>query len=76
MNYINRFQNSQALSVSVGKNYSEDQLIYISWITFTKVEIYRTDIKPLGRVMKKRKIYWTKIFIYYISTDWLFKYWK
>ena len=38
MNYIKRFQNEKALSVSVGKNYSEDQLMHISWITFTKVE--------------------------------------
>ena len=29
MNYIKRFQNAQALSVSVGKNYSEDQLMHI-----------------------------------------------
>ena len=29
MNYIKRFKNSQALSVSVGNNYSEDQLIHI-----------------------------------------------
>ena len=29
MKYIKIFQNLQALSVSVGKNYSEDQLIHI-----------------------------------------------
>ena len=29
MNYINIFKNSEALSVSVGKNYSEDQLMHI-----------------------------------------------
>ena len=29
MNYIKIFQDGQALSVSVGKNYSEDQLMYI-----------------------------------------------
>ena len=28
MNYIKRFQNAQALSVSVGNTYSEDQLMY------------------------------------------------
>ena len=27
MNYIKKFQNAQALSVSVGNNYSEDQLM-------------------------------------------------
>ena len=29
MNYIKRFQNAQALSVSVGNTFSEDQLIHI-----------------------------------------------
>ena len=29
MNYINRFQNSQALSVSVGNNYPDDKLMHI-----------------------------------------------
>ena len=29
MNYIKRFQNERYLSVSVGNNYSEDQLIHI-----------------------------------------------
>ena len=29
MNYINRFQNQQYLSVSVGNSYSEDQLMHI-----------------------------------------------
>ena len=29
MNYIKRFQNSQALSISVRNNYSEDYLIHI-----------------------------------------------
>ena len=28
MNYIKKFQNAQALSVSVGNNYSEDQLMH------------------------------------------------
>ena len=31
MNYIKRYQNSQALSISVGNSYSEDQLINI-WL--------------------------------------------
>ena len=38
MNYIKRFQISQALSVLVGNSYSEDQFMHISWLTFTKVE--------------------------------------
>ena len=37
MNYIERFQNAQTLSVSVGKKYSEDQLMQIFLINFAKV---------------------------------------
>ena len=29
MKYVNRFQNAQALSVSVGNNYSDDQFMHI-----------------------------------------------
>ena len=38
MNYIKKFQNAQAFSVSAGNSYDEDQLMHIFWITFTKVE--------------------------------------
>ena len=38
INYIRRFQNAHALSVSVGNSYSEDQLMHKFWITFNKVE--------------------------------------
>ena len=38
MNCFDVLQNAQALSVSVGNSYSEDELMHISWITFTKVE--------------------------------------
>ena len=36
MNYIKRFQNVQALSVSVVKKYSEDQVMYIFFDKFQK----------------------------------------
>ena len=38
INYINRFNNALDLSISVGKRYSGDHFMHISWITFTKVE--------------------------------------
>ena len=37
MNYVKIFQNAQALSVSVGNSYSEDQLVHIFLDNFTKV---------------------------------------
>ena len=63
MNYIKKFQNARALSVSVGNNYSEDQLMhtfldnfhqggkYSVWIASNQVELRReensTDQKSL-----------------------------
>ena len=38
MNYIKRFQNIKALSVSVGNTYSEDQLMHTFLDHFAKVE--------------------------------------
>ena len=38
INYIRRFQNAQALSVSVENSYSEDQICTHFWIIFIKVE--------------------------------------
>ena len=36
MNYIKIILNTQALSVSVGKNYSEDQLMHILFDNFNQ----------------------------------------
>ena len=44
MNHIKIFQNTQALSVSVGKNYSEDQLMHILWDNFHQGGKYSTQI--------------------------------
>ena len=57
MNYIKIFQNLQALSVSVGKSNYEYQLMHILLGNFHQVRKYFTDIKPPGRVKKRRKIY-------------------
>ena len=38
INYIKIFQNAQALSVSVGNSYSEDQIIHTFLDNFSKVE--------------------------------------
>ena len=57
MNFIWRFKNSQALSVSVINSYSEDHFMHIYGIIFAKAEIYCTYSKPPGRVEKIRKFY-------------------
>ena len=44
MNYIKRFQNAQALSVLVGNNYSEDQLMHIFLDNFHQGGEYITQI--------------------------------
>ena len=52
MNYIKGFQNEQALSVSVGNNYSEDQLMHIFLDNFheggkyiTKIVIHHSELR-------------------------------
>ena len=44
MNYIKRFQNSQALSVSVGDSYSEDQLMHIFLDNFHQCGKYSSQM--------------------------------
>ena len=44
MNYIKRFQNTQALSFSVGNNYSEDQLMQFFVDNFHQGEKYFAQI--------------------------------
>ena len=44
MKYIKIFHNSQALSVSVGNNYSEDQLMHIFLDNFHHVGKYSAQI--------------------------------
>ena len=44
MNYIKRFQNSQALSISVGNSYSEYQLMHISLDNFDQGGKYTAHI--------------------------------
>ena len=44
MNYIKIFQNAQALSVSVGNNYSKDQLMHIFMDNFHQGGKYSSQI--------------------------------
>ena len=56
MNYIKIFQNAQALSVSVGKNYSEDQFMHIFLDNFhqgvkytAQKENHRAELRREGK---------------------------
>ena len=44
MNFIKRFQNSQAFSVSVGNNYSEEKLMHIFLDNFNQGGKYSVQI--------------------------------
>ena len=54
MNYIQMFQNSQSLSVSVGNSYSEDQLMQKVLDNFHQGGQHYSQI---GRVKEKGKMY-------------------
>ena len=68
-NYIKILQNAQALSVSVGKNYSEDQLMHIFLDKFyqggkysAQIAIHQVDLQREGKFTDKK-------IIYFILTD-------
>ena len=56
MNYIKKFQNSQALLVSVGNSYSEDQLMNIFLDNFhqggkyiSRIDSHQSEIRREGK---------------------------
>ena len=57
INYIKRFQNAHASSVSVGTDILKTNLCTHFWITFIKVEILSSNSKTPGRIEKRIKIY-------------------
>ena len=73
MNFIKMLQNSQALSVSVGKNYSEDQLMHIFLDNFHQGGKYSSQI-AMHQVELKRQGNFTDqkyLSISYLQTDYL-----
>ena len=55
MNYIKRFQNAQALSVSVGFAYSKDQLMHTFLDNFHQGGKYSSQIVSHYAGLKERK---------------------
>ena len=57
INYIKIFQNAQALSVSVGKSYSEDQIMHTFLDNFHQSGKYSAQLdNPPGRIEKRGKV--------------------
>ena len=69
MNYINIFQNIQDLSVSVGNNYSKDQLIHIFLHNFHQGGKYPAQIGSHQSDIRRAEILLIKKSIYLILTE-------
>ena len=73
MNYIKIFQNTQALSVSVGNSYSEDQFIHIILDNFhqggrytAQISIHQVELRIEGNFTDQNSLS-----IIYLQTDYL-----
>ena len=74
LNILKKIQNAQVLSVLVGKNYSEDQLMHIFLDNFHQGEKYSAQIDSHQTELRGEvNVYRPKLFFYYISTDLLSK---
>ena len=73
MNYINRFHNSQASSVSVGKIYSEDQFMHIFLDHFHQGGKYIAQIASQQADLRREENFTDQkySFITYLHTDYL-----
>ena len=60
INYIKRFQNSHALSVSVGNSYSEDQLMHTFLDNFHQGGKYSAQIASHQAELRREKNLLTK----------------
>ena len=73
INYIKRFQNAHALSVSVGNRYSEDQLIHIFLDNCHQGEKYSAQIASHQAELRKEEkfTYQKSLNISSLQTDYL-----
>ena len=76
INYIKRFQNAHALSVSLVNRYSDDQLMHTFLDNFHQGGKYSDQIAShQSELRREEKNYWPKIIEHFITTNWLPKYW-
>ena len=57
MNYIKRFQNAQALSVSVGNSYSEDQIMHTFLDNFRQSGKYSAQLASHQAELRREELY-------------------
>ena len=70
INYIKRFQNLQALSVSLVNSYSEDQIMHTFLDNFHQGGKYSAQFfKPPGRIEKRGKVSRPNLFEHIILAD-------
>ena len=67
MNYIKMFQNSQALSVSVGKSYSEGQLMHILLDNFQQGGKYTAQIAIHQAELRREEMFTDQKYVYITS---------
>ena len=69
MNYVNRFQNAYALSISVGNSYSEDQLMHTFLDNFHQGGKYSAQIASHQAELRREEKLTEKIIEHIILTD-------
>ena len=57
INYIKRFQNAQALSISVGNNYSEDQIMHTFLDNFQQSGKYSAQLSSHQAKLRREEMY-------------------
>ena len=76
MNYINRFKNEQALSVSVGNTYPEDQFMHIFLDNFhqdgkysAQIAIHQVEVRREGNFTDKKSFSLSSFQAEYLNLD-------
>ena len=69
INYIKKFQNTQAFSISVGKRYSEDQIMHTFLDNFHQGGKYSDQIASHQAELRREAFLLTKIIEHFIITN-------
>ena len=76
MNYIKRFQNEQALSVSAGNSFYEDQLLHILLDNFHKggkytaqIASHQVEIRGEEKITYQNSLSITSLHTYHLNPD-------
>ena len=76
MNYIKRFQNAHALSISVGNSYSEDQPMHTFLDNFhqggkysAQIDIHQAELRREEKITDKKSLNISSLQIDYLNLD-------